>query len=74
MVTFLAIMFTSDVIEHFGSAQAIAEALGISRQAVGQWRELVPPLSATRIEKISNGELAFDPDVYADWNNRTKSA
>lgn len=64
-------MFTSDAIEHFGSRAAVAETLDISRQAVGQWGELVPPLSAARLALASDGALTFDPSLYSDWNTRT---
>ena len=67
-------MFTSDVLLHFGSATAVAQALGITRQAVGQWGDLVPPLSASRLERLTDGRLSYDPDLYARWNNRAKTA
>lgn len=63
-------MFTSDAIEHFGTSAAVAAALDISRQAVGQWGDLVPPLSAARLALASDGALIFDPNLYGDWNNR----
>ncbi len=63
-------MLTSKAIEHYGSEAAVAEALGISRQAVNKWGELVPPLSAARLEKLSDGKLRFDPDLYDGWNRR----
>jgi transcriptional repressor of cell division inhibition gene dicB len=63
-------MFTSDAIVVFGSPSAIAKKIGVSRQAVGQWGELVPPLSAAKLAKVSQGKLKFDPDLYEEWNNR----
>lgn len=67
-------MFTSDVIAHFKTPAAVAEALGISRQAVCQWRELVPPLSASRLERVTDGKLKYDPEQYAEWNKRASTA
>jgi DNA-binding transcriptional regulator YdaS (Cro superfamily) len=63
-------MFTSDVLSYFGSPSAVAERLGITRQAVGQWKELVPPLSASRLSALSKGKLKFNPELYTDWNTR----
>lgn len=68
-------MFTADAIAHFGpdpieARNRIAEALGVSYQAVAQWPDLVPPLSAARLSKYTDGALEFDPDIYVSWNNR----
>ncbi len=37
-------MKTKDCIEYFGSAQALAKALNVTRQAVYQWEGDAPPL------------------------------
>lgn len=71
MLSFESIMLASEAIEFFGSRAAVAEALGITPQAVGQWKGLVPPLSAAKLSKRSRGKLKFDPDLYDDWNRRT---
>lgn len=63
-------MFTSDAIAFFGSVDVVAVKAGVSRQAVGQWGEMVPPLSAAKLWKRSRGKLKFDPDLYDSWNNR----
>jgi hypothetical protein len=61
-------MQTNDVIAHFGSKIAVARALNIGKAAVSKWPDKVPPLRAAQLEKLTNGELKFDPDSYADWN------
>lgn len=65
-------MRVADALKLYGSHRAIAEVLKISANAVYQWDELVPPLSAARLAKRSKGKLKFDPDVYGDrydhWN------
>lgn len=53
------------VIEHFGTAAAVAEALGISRQAVSEWGEVVPKGAAYQLQVITAGRLAVDPTCYA---------
>lgn len=57
-------MLKTSAIEHFGSASHVAAALGITRSAVQQWPELIPPLSAARLERLTEGALKFDPDAY----------
>lgn len=53
------------VIEHFGSAQAVATALGISRQAVGDWGEIIPEGAAYKLQVITAGKLQVDQANYA---------
>jgi len=53
-------MKTEQVIEHFGSHQAVAEALGISRQAVHMWGEYVPEGRAWQLQVITAGALQVE--------------
>jgi DNA-binding transcriptional regulator YdaS (Cro superfamily) len=57
-------MKKQDAISHFGSQVAVARAAGISRQAVSQWGDFVPPTVAKLLAEISVGGLVYDPDVY----------
>jgi hypothetical protein len=66
-------MYTSDAVRVVGSKSAIADSLGISRQAVNKWGDLVPPLSAAKLAK-RHKRLKFDPDLYDDWYSGGKSA
>ena len=64
-------MKTADALAHFHAGDRpasyrIAEALGISRQAVEQWGELVPLRSALRLEAITRGKLKANPAKYID--------
>jgi hypothetical protein len=54
------------VIKHFGSAARVARALGVSRQAVHKWPDLIPELSALRLDRITEGKLRYDEDEYRD--------
>jgi DNA-binding transcriptional regulator YdaS (Cro superfamily) len=45
-------MTTDEAIKHFGTVQALATALGISRAAVYQWGDSVPRLRQFEIEKL----------------------
>jgi predicted transcriptional regulator len=49
-------MRTAEVIERWGSAAAVAEKLGITRQAVSLWRETVPPLRVYQIRELIEAE------------------
>jgi hypothetical protein len=57
-------MKKTEAISHFGNQAKIARAVGISRQAVSQWGEFVPPAIAALLAKISGGKLIFDPSSY----------
>jgi DNA-binding transcriptional regulator YdaS (Cro superfamily) len=57
-------MKTKDAIAHFGTAAALARAVGISSPAVSQWGELVPLATAARLEKITNGALVLNLEDY----------
>ena len=46
-------MKTKHVIKHYGTKAAVAAALGVSRQAVSQWAEIVPYESATILARIA---------------------
>ena len=45
-------MTKNEAIRKFGGARALAEALGISTQAVGQWGEEIPPLRQYQIREL----------------------
>jgi hypothetical protein len=51
-------------IDFFGSPAALARSLGISRQSVHGWKELVPEGKASRLERMTGSRLKYDPTVY----------
>jgi len=56
---------TCDALQHFSNdPYALAAALGISRQAVEQWGERVPELSARQLHDLTGGKLKFEPALY----------
>ncbi|MFZ4218695.1 Cro/CI family transcriptional regulator [Enterobacter ludwigii] len=57
-------MLKSDAVIFFGTHIRIAEAAGVERSAVSQWKELVPERCARRLEEASGGALHFDKDIY----------
>ncbi len=50
-------MKTKTAIDHFGSRQALADALGISREATYGWGEIVPEQRQYQIQVITAGRL-----------------
>jgi DNA-binding transcriptional regulator YdaS (Cro superfamily) len=57
-------MYTNDAVQHFGGRRQLAEALGISRQAVEQWGEFVARGVAYRLQVMTGGKLVVDADKY----------
>jgi len=51
-------MTRNQILKHFGSGAAVGRALGISRQAVDQWRHFGVPLKTQfKIERKTKGKL-----------------
>lgn len=53
-------MKTKDVLAHFGTQEAVGNALGISQAAVAQWGDDVPMLRAYELERITRGKLKVE--------------
>lgn len=53
-------MLTKDAIAHFGGVKKLADALGIKRAAVYQWKDSPPLDRQCHIEVISGGALRAD--------------
>lgn len=53
-----------EVIEFFGNQSRTAKALGITRQAVCRWPDIIPLQAAARAEKVSGGKLKLDLQQY----------
>lgn len=71
-VFFTIDMNTIDAIHYFGTASALAAAVGISKAAVSQWGDIVPLATAARIEKLTNGKLRLDVAHYPLRGNLTE--
>ena len=57
-------MKTKDAVKHFGGYQAVADIVGISRQAVYQWNNIVPITHAWTLRVKSNYKLALKATDY----------
>jgi transcriptional regulator with XRE-family HTH domain len=54
------------VLAHYANdTHQVAAALGITRQAVEQWPDIVPEGSAYKLQAITAGDLKVDPALYA---------
>ncbi len=58
-------MRKADAVKFYGTAYKLAAALGVSRQAVYTWGDLVPISRAYDIERLSQGALKVKPRLYA---------
>ncbi|MDX7924074.1 Cro/CI family transcriptional regulator [Aeromonas media] len=54
-------MKKSDAIEYYGTATALARALGINKSAVSLWGDTIPKGRAYQIEVMTGGQLKADP-------------
>ena len=65
-------MKTADVIAHFKTQTAAADAIKVRAQAVGGWKEYPPPEQQMRLQKASNGKLKAEPEVVAFYRELCK--
>ena len=50
-------MIKQDVVDHFGNIVLIANALGMTKQAVSKWGKTIPMRRAFELERITGGAL-----------------
>jgi len=56
-------MTKQEAVTHFGSVAKLAEALGITTQAIYDWPETVPPLRQFQLERITGGILKAQDQI-----------
>ncbi|MBD8451846.1 Cro/CI family transcriptional regulator [Serratia rubidaea] len=59
-------MLTDDAVKFFGNKTKLAEAAGVSQASVSRWGERVPERRAARLDRLTGGELAYEPAVYQE--------
>lgn len=60
-----AAMYKTVVLEFFkNNGAAVARAVGVTRSAVSQWRDIVPEAMAYRLQAATRGKLKVDPALY----------
>ena len=57
-------MKKSDTTAFFGSAAQLAKFLCVSPVAVSRWPEIIPETQALRLDRLTNGALRYDPEIY----------
>jgi transcriptional repressor of cell division inhibition gene dicB len=57
-------MKTIKAVNHYGGRRQLAEALGITRQAVEQWGEYVAEGMAYKLQVLTSGLLMVDASKY----------
>lgn len=57
-------MLKTDVRAHFGTLEAIAKAIGITKSAVSQWPKVIPQGPAYKLQFVTGGILRVDPALY----------
>lgn len=68
-------MLTSDALAYCDNSPVkLGGLVGVSSQAVSQWGEYVPELSAAKLEKITGGKLAYDYGLYRSLEDAKKKA
>lgn len=50
-------MTRDEAVQHFGSQQRLAQALGIKQASVSLWGETPPPIRQLQIEALTGGAL-----------------
>ena len=65
MLTFKGVyMLKILVVEYYGGISKTAIALGVTHSAVCQWGDVIPQKQAFVIERITNGKLKYDANLY----------
>jgi len=59
-------MLKTEALKFFGSKMAIARALGVKRQAIQGWGEVVPIRRAFVLQDLSRGKLKVKPELYRE--------
>jgi transcriptional repressor of cell division inhibition gene dicB len=57
----MCLMRKDEVLDHFKTQKAIAEALGIAQPSVAEWGEYPPDSRQLQIELLTGGTLKAEP-------------
>jgi DNA-binding transcriptional regulator YdaS (Cro superfamily) len=62
-------MLKTAAVAHFGTALALARALGIASASVSEWGEVVPKGRAYELQVMTGGVLRVDTSLYPPRKN-----
>ena len=57
-------MKKADVVAYYGSNNKTSKNIGLTRQAVDFWGEIIPITWAVKLDKLTDGELKFEKELY----------
>ena len=59
-------MKTQDAIDYYGNQVELAKALGVTKQAITQWKEtgILPIGRAYQMQVVTGGDMEVDPNQY----------
>ena len=57
-------MYKTEAVKHYGNQNKLAAALGVTDTAVSNWSAIIPEKQAFRLQRITNGVLAYDDAHY----------
>jgi len=65
-------MYKEHVVDYFGSQANVAKMLGLTRQALQLWEDIIPEKHALKLERLTKDEkypLIYVPELYEDLSN-----
>ncbi|ANO90442.1 TPA: Cro/CI family transcriptional regulator [Escherichia coli] len=65
-------MKTQDAVAFFGTKAKVARALDVSQVAVTRWGAIVPKGRALELEKLTDGALKCDLNLYKNRSRKNK--
>lgn len=57
-------MRKKDVLKYYGGVQSTATALGLTKQAVSLWKDILPECAALKVAYYTRGDIPLRPEDY----------
>jgi hypothetical protein len=57
-------MLKRDVLNFYGTLEAVGKVVGISKQGVWMWPEVIPQGHAWKLQSLTGGRLKVIPSLY----------
>ncbi len=72
-LVYIQAMLKKDVLTFYGSQAQVARVLGITRQWVNRWPDIVPKAAALELQYLTGGQLQMDRSLYGKRRRRKKT-